>query len=189
METYSKRDYEKRRQQIVEQIKKGAVFIYPTDTIYGIGCDATNEKAVARIRRIKGNNTRPFSVMAPDIDWIQDNCDIDSKEEEWLAKLPGPYTLVLILKNQKAVAENVSKSESLGVRMPAHWAAELSRLARVPIVSTSANLSGGMYMTSLEDLNEEVRKSVDFIIDVGEVSGRPSTVVDLTESELKVIKR
>jgi L-threonylcarbamoyladenylate synthase len=189
METYSKRDYEKRKAKIIDDIKKGSVFIYPTDTIYGIGCDATNEKAVARIRRIKGNNTRPFSVMAPDIDWIRDNCDVDRTEEDWLEKLPGPYTLVLNMVNKKAVSPNVSFSETLGVRMPAHWAAELSKLAKVPIVSTSANLSGGMYMTSIDDLNEEVRKSVDFIIDIGEISGRPSTIVDLAGDEPRLTRR
>jgi L-threonylcarbamoyladenylate synthase len=189
MQIYTKRDYEKKRPEILEKIKKGAVFIYPTDTIYGIGCDATNEKAVARIRQIKGNNTRPFSVMAPDSDWIRDNCDVAEKEEEWIAKLPGPYTLVFAVINKKAVAFNVSKTDTLGVRIPANWATELSKLTKLPIVSTSANLSGGMYMTSIDDLNDEVRKSVDFIIDVGEISGRPSTVVDLAGEELKLIKR
>jgi L-threonylcarbamoyladenylate synthase len=189
MQAYTKRDYEKRRPEILDKVKKGAVFIYPTDTIYGIGCDATNEKSVARIRQIKGNNTRPFSVMVPDADWISSNCDVAEKEEEWIAKLPGPYTLVLPLTNPKAVAQNVSKSDTLGIRIPAHWATELSKLTRLPIVSTSANLSGGMYMTSIEDLNDDVKKSVDFIIDVGEIGGRPSTLVNLTGEELKVLKR
>ena len=188
MQIYTKTEYEKNKNKLVEEIKKGAVFIYPTDTIYGIGCDATDDFAVRKIRRIKGNFERPFSVMVPDKEWITENCDLTSKEEDWLNKLPGPYTLIFAMK-AKCVAENVTSTDLLGVRIPAHSCSELSKMARVPIITTSANLSGGMFMTSLDSLNEEVKKHIDFMIDAGEIKGRPSTIVKLTEEDIKIIKR
>ena len=81
-------------------ILDGAVFIYPTDTIYGIGCNAENEEAVKKIRDAKNRSKAPFSVIAPSIDWIKENCEVTETAEEWLEKFPGPYTLIFKLKDK-----------------------------------------------------------------------------------------
>jgi len=188
MRIYTKAEYEQNKDKVVQEIKNGAVFIYPTDTIYGIGCDATNKEAVAKIRKTKGNFQRSFSVMVPNKEWVLDNCDI-IMEEDWLNKLPGPYTLIMNIKNMECVSENVHAGDTLGVRIPAHWCTELSHMSKLPIVTTSANLSGGMFMTSLDTLNDEVKKHVDFMIDIGDIKGKPSTIVNLSGDDIKVIKR
>jgi len=188
MQIYTKAEYEKKKSDIIEKIQNGAIFIYPTDTIYGIGCDATNSEAVEKIRKIKGNFKRPFSVMVPGLEWIYQNCDIASVEEEWIQKLPGPYTLILELR-ETDVSDNVHDQTTLGVRIPDHWCTEIARQSKLPIVTTSANLSGGMFMTSLETLHDDVKKHVDFMIDIGEIKGRPSTIVNLSGDKPDILER
>ena len=98
MPLISKTELDQRKDVFLDEIKSGIVFVYPTDTIYGIGCDATNSSSVLKVRNIKERNDLPFSVVAPSKDWIRDNCEVDAKAEQWLDKLPGPYTLILKLK-------------------------------------------------------------------------------------------
>ncbi len=184
MRIYTTDEYRIKKARLISDIRTGAIFIYPTDTIYGIGCNALDDEAVRKVRKIKGNFTRPFSVMVPDKSWIRENCEIYGSEEEWFGRLPGPYTLILSLKNPHCVAPSVSDRETLGVRVPDHWCTEISRLAGVPIITTSANLSGGMFMTSIESLHDDIRQKVDFMIDVGEIGGTPSTIVNMSEAQV-----
>ena len=78
---------------IARQIKSGAIFIYPTDTVYGLGCNAEDIRAVKKLRQIKGTD-HPFSVIAPSKQWIQDRLNV--KFPEFLEKLPGPVTLIMM---------------------------------------------------------------------------------------------
>ena len=166
---------------IIGSIIDGAIFVYPTDTIYGIGCNALISKSVKNIRQLKGRAANPFSVIAPSIDWIKENCLIAEEAEEWLDKLPGPYTLILKIKNSKCVAKDVNPGLStLGVRIPRHWISKIVADAEIPVVTTSVNRSGQNYMTSLEDLDSAVKKGVDFIIYEGSKEGKPSKIVNLT---------
>ena len=185
MRIYSKNDFIVNRPKIVSEIQKGAVFIYPTDTIYGIGCDATNDSAVKKIRELKGRDTKPFSIIAPSIDWIHDNCELSDKAKGWLVRLPGPYTLILPLKNFNAVcAHTNSGMKTIGVRIPDHWIASLVTDAGKPVITTSVNLAGKTPSTKIEELEQF---NVDFIIYEGEKKGKPSMVIDLTKGE-KIIR-
>lgn len=177
------------KDSIIESIIDGAVFIYPTDTIYGIGCNALISKYVKKIRQLKGRSANPFSVIAPSVEWIKENCIITKGAEEWLDKLPGPYTLILKLKNPRCVTKDVNPGlQSLGVRIPNHWINKIIAEAEVPIVTTSVNRSGQDYMTSIEDLDTTVKKDVEFVIYEGKKEGRPSKIIDLTE-KIKIIER
>jgi len=167
------------------KIKEGAVFIYPTDTIYGIGCDAENDKAVKRIRKIKSRESKPFSVIAPSKRWIKENCNINRKIKGWLKKLPGAYTLILELKNKDAVANSVNMNLStLGARMPNHWFYDIVRELKIPIVTTSVNKAGKEFMTSLDNLDFDIRKKIDFIIYEGEKIGKPSKIINCVENKI-----
>ena len=190
METVTKEEFLLGRVKYFRLISQGAVFIHPTDTIYGIGCDATNEAAVQRIRGIKQRAGMPFSVIAPSKRWIFENCDVAIEGEKWLDRLPGPFTLIFRLKNRSAAAAAVNlKSTTLGGRIPKHWVSEVVAELGFPVVSTSANITGEPYMTSLDSLDESIRQKVDFIIYEGEKRGRPSTVVKLFEKEAEVVER
>ncbi len=185
MEILTENELRLRYSEIIKKIEEGAVFIHPTDTIYGIGCDALNEKAVAKVRELKQRAENPFSVWAPSLKWIKDNCVVDKKIQEWLKKLPGPYTLVLKLKDKKAVAKNVSGSVTLGVRMPNHWFSKVVQDLGIPIVTTSVNKAGDTFMTDKNNLDPEIQKGVSFLIYEGEKKGRPSQIVNLVEGKVK----
>ena len=190
METVTKEEFLLGKIKYSRLISQGAVFVHPTDTIYGIGCDATNEFAVQSIRKIKQRTTMPFSVIAPSKRWVFENCDVTLDGEKWLDRLPGPYTLIFRLKKSSAVAQAVNlKSGTLGVRIPRHWMAEVVAELGFPVVSTSANLTGEPYMTSLDDLDGQLKQKVDFIIYEGNKRGRPSTVVKLFEKEVEIVER
>lgn len=182
---YTKEEYENKKEGIIAKVRRGDIFIYPTDTIYGIGCNALDAKAVEKIRKIKGNFTRPFSIMVPDKEWVQQHCEMISTEEEHLEKLPGPYTIILKMINEP-IPKAVTDTGSVGVRIPDHWCTEIARLAKVPIITTSANRTGGNFMTKYANLDPEVEKEVDFMIDDGEVRGRPSTIIDVMKNDIKV---
>mgnify|MGYP001280574953 CR=1 FL=1 len=190
MLTISKEEMRERTDEFYDKIRKGNLFIYPTDTIYGIGCDASNEQAVNNLRTAKARPTTPFSVIVPSTDWIRENCHIPKHAEPWLDKLPGPYTLILKLKNQDGIAKNVNPGiSSIGIRIPNHWISGVVRELNTPIITTSANKAGSEFMTSTENLDPKVASKVDFTIAEGEKEGNPSTLIDLTESETKVIER
>ncbi|HLD07410.1 MAG TPA: L-threonylcarbamoyladenylate synthase [Candidatus Nanoarchaeia archaeon] len=178
------------RSKVYREIKKGAVFIHPTDTIYGIGCDATNGAAVQRLREIKGRYAKPLLVMAPSKEWVKENCAVPKQAEQWLSKWPGSHTLILGLKNKGCIAKEVNKGEdSLGVRMPDHWFRQAATELDIPIVSTSANLAGEEFMTSLDDLDQGIRAKIDFAVYEGEKRGHPSTLMDFTAAKVRVTER
>jgi L-threonylcarbamoyladenylate synthase len=164
------------------KVMKGAVFIHPTDTIYGLGCNALDKEAINKIREIKKRpKEKPFSIIAPSKDWIFENCEVDDEAKTWIDKLPGPYTLILKLKNKEAISKEVNDgSEFIGVRIPNHWISDfVNEHLKFPIVTTSVNLRGKMFMTSLDNLDEDIKISVDFIVSEGEKNGSPSTIVNL----------
>lgn len=189
MRIISKEEFEQEKDVLLHKIvHDGLVFIYPTDTIYGIGCNAEDTSAVERIRRIKQRGSSPFSVIAPSKDWISENCYIKPEAREWISKLPGPYTLILELK-EGSLSKNVAPDlDTIGIRIPDHWFSNLVSEMEVPIVTTSVNKSRKDFMTSLDDLDEEIKSKVDIIIYEGEIRGRPSKIVDLTKG-IELVER
>lgn len=185
MELLTGKEAEERKSEIIKAMKPpaggGAVIIYPTDTIYGIGVNALDDGAVKRLREIKGREFKPFSVIAPSLKWIRENCVTDFKEaKEAMAKLPGPYTIFFDLKNKNCVSPSVNPLDgSLGVRIPKAWFSDFVAAAGIPFVTTSVNLSGEPFMKKLEDLDDKIKNSVDYIIYEGELNGVPSEKIDL----------
>jgi tRNA threonylcarbamoyl adenosine modification protein (Sua5/YciO/YrdC/YwlC family) len=189
MELISEEEIYQRKNEFFSKIVRGSLFIYPTDTIYGIGCNAMDKKSVLKVREVKGRFENPFSVIVPSKDWIRENCVVDKKVQEWMEKLPGPYTLILKLKNKNCIAKEVNnEKDTIGVRIPNHWFSLVVREVGVPVITTSANISGQQFMTSTENLDRKIKGQVDFIIYEGEKMGKPSTLVNLAEGG-KVIKR
>jgi len=190
MRIVDKEEFYLKKKQFTRMIKSGAVFIYPTDTIYGLGCDASNNESVMKIRALKNRPEQPFSIIAPSIEWIKKYCEVTSETEEWLKKLPGPYTLILKLKDRDSIAESVNPGmKTIGVRIPDHWLTKELQETGVPIVTTSANKVGADFMTSTEDLDNDIGDNADFIIYEGEKNGRPSQIVNIAEGKVTVKKR
>ena len=170
-----------KKDEIKELILQGKIIIYPTDTIYGIGCDATNMESVSKIRMIKQRFSKPLSIIAPNKEWINKNFILEGKEG-FLQKIPGPYTLVMEMK-QRIVPMNVSSSMKLGVRMIDNELQELFDYIGVPIITTSLNITGMENIKDIVELQDEKNKAfqdADLIIDNGTLKGNPSTVIDIT---------
>ena len=175
---------------ILRDIKKGSVFIYPTDTIYGIGCNAKLDDAVDKIRQLKKRPKQPFSIIAPSREWIVKNCETNLRAKKWINKLPGAYTLILKLKEDSSVSKLVNPGiNTVGVRIPDHWFTHVVKEAKTPIITTSVNRHGENYMTELDDLDKDFKNNVDYIFFDGTIKGTPSTIVDLTKEKIEVKKR
>jgi|GEM_PF-362563 len=171
--------------EMAKRIKSGAVFIYPTDTVYGIGCDALNEGAVKRVFEIKGRVfDKPLSVAFGDIMQLLKFVSVDEDQKKELReKLPGPYTF--IVKNKGVPKLVTAGRDTVGVRIP-DYSLLLALIREVggPIVTTSANLSGQGPARSVFELPPEILREVDFVLDGGRCElGRPSTVINLTSGE------
>jgi L-threonylcarbamoyladenylate synthase len=184
METFTKSEVTIRKEELLDRIDQGELFIHPTDTIYGIGCNALDEQAIEKVRKLKERTDVPFSIWAPNKEWIKENCYITAEAEKWLQELPGPYTLVLKLKNKNAIAPSVnSGKDSIGVRIPSHWFSNVVEEMGIPLITTSANRAGRRFMTTIEELDPEIQKGIRFTIYEGEKSGRPSKIIHLEEGE------
>ncbi|MBN2101966.1 MAG: threonylcarbamoyl-AMP synthase [Candidatus Aenigmarchaeota archaeon] len=179
----SKKDY------IIESVKAGKVFVYPTDTVYGIGCDANNSGSVSRIKNAKGRDPgKPMSVIAPSFDWIEENAT-GTKENLAFVKslLPGPYTVILKA-TPSAPKELVSLQKTIGIRIPLNKFTDLVRTTGIPFVTTSANLSGEEPIKKISELPEDIKALTDIAIDAGEIDGLPSRVFDLSGKEVNIVR-
>jgi L-threonylcarbamoyladenylate synthase len=175
--------YEYPEEEIIEMIKSGKVMVYPTDTVYGLGCNALNENSVSRVKLIKAREKeKPLSVIAPSKEWIREHLITDKVDID--KYLPGPYTLVL-WKKDKNFLPHVSSSDSLGVRIPDNDFAKLVEKAGVPFITTSVNLSGEKPAGSFHEIKTEILDGVDIALDGGTLQGTPSTIIMPNGEELK----
>ena len=193
MEVITPEEAEIRKAELKKRILKGELFIYPTDTIYGLGCNALNSAAVKKIREVKQREKSPFSVIVPSALWVKENLEVTDEAKEWLTKLPGPYTLIMKAKDSAVSKEVAPGKESLGIRVPKHWISNFVKDLGVPVITTSVNITDEPFMTKVEDLdmdiNDSIRKKVSFVIDEGEIQGKPSKLVHLEGEETKVRER
>lgn len=169
----------------------GGVMVYPTDTIYGLGCDAFSQSSMERISRIKKRDpAKPFSFICRDISQISEFAFVSNWAYRLVKRLlPGPYTLILEARKTNIPKKMLGKRNTVGVRIPdSPICQRLVELAGHPIVSTSVNLAGGEPLTDPVMLPEEFSRYIDVIISVGPLASVPSTVVDLTGDEPVVLR-
>ncbi len=171
--------------EIIKEIKKGKIFIYPTDTIYGLGCNALDSEAVKRLRNIKKRTSKPFSVIAPNKNWIYKNFEV--KKKEHIAKLPGPFTFILKKKGEVVAKEVNLGLDSLGVRLFDNEFSRIIQKANVPFVTTSVNITNERYATSIKSIDREIFDNVDIIIENGILDNKPSILLDYTKSTYPII--
>ncbi len=175
------------KRDIVKRIKQGELFIYPTDTIYGLGCNALKQGSVQLIKEMKKRDERPLSVIVPNRQWIYKNLNVLNKR--FIQKLPGPYTYILEIK-KRAVARNVNPGlKTLGIRMPDHPFMNLIKKAGVPFITTSVNYSGKKPARNIKDIPKGILNRVDVVLDDGFLHNYPSTIIDLTSEVARIIKR
>lgn len=176
---------------IISEINKGKIFIYPTDTVYGIGCDATNLDSVDQIFEIKKRDSKPLLIIAPNKKWIFDNCNFYPEHKELIeSKLPGKYSFIVGLKNKDLVSVNVMGTlKTIGVRIPKCFFSEIIDESNLPFVTTSVNISGEPAAIKSSEINKKILENVDYLIDYDEdLSGTSSRIIDITKKDIKVLR-
>lgn len=184
----------KRLDEVVDILRKGGIIIYPTDTVYSIGCDMNNTKAVAKVAQLKGLKPEKanFSIICEDLSNIAEYARVSNNDYKLMKKsLPGPYTFILngtgripkIFKNNK---------RTIGIRVPDNnIARELVARLGNPIIATSVHDDDEIieYTTDPELIHEKYNHAVDVVINGGFGNNEASTVVDLTEDEPVIVRR
>ncbi|AUC77028.1 MULTISPECIES: L-threonylcarbamoyladenylate synthase [Flavobacteriaceae] len=190
---YEENPNPKEIKKVVNILKKGGLIIYPTDTVYGLGCDITNSKALERIARIKGVKLEKanFSFICHDLSNLSDYVkQIDSTTFKILKRaLPGPYTF--ILPGSKTLPAAFKKKKEVGIRVPNNAIAlEIVKALGNPIVSTSIRDEDTIleYTTDPELILEKWGNLVDLVIDGGYGDNQGSTIIDLSGDEPEVIR-
>ena len=176
--------------EAVKVLADGGVILYPTDTVYGLGANIFNRKAVRKVYNIKKRSyLKPVSLLVSSKDAIPLVSKASLNQLNFIDKyLPGPYTF--ILKKSKIVPRHLtSGSANVGVRVPkSEIACSLAKI--FPITTTSANLSNKDTLDTPEEILKQLGCEVDLIIDVGPLKfGNPSTIIDLTGEEPVFVKR
>lgn len=179
--------------KVVDVLKNGGLVIYPTDTVYGLGCDITNTKALERIAKIKGVKLEKanFSFVCSDLSHISDYVkQIDTATFKMLKRaLPGPYTF--ILPGNNSLPKEFKKKTTVGIRVPDNAIAlEIVRQLGNPIVSTSIHDEDAVleYSTDPELIFEKWQNLVDMVIDGGYGDNMGSTIIDLSGFEPVVVR-
>jgi tRNA threonylcarbamoyl adenosine modification protein (Sua5/YciO/YrdC/YwlC family) len=190
---YNENPNQKEIAKVVKVLQNGGLIIYPTDTVYGLGCDITNTKALEKIAKIKGIklDKANFSFVCNDLSHLSDYVkQIDSSTFKLLKRaLPGPYTFILPGSNNLPKA--FKKRKTVGIRIPDNTIARiLVETLGNPIVSTSIRDDDDVleYTTDPELIFEKWNKLVDVVIDGGYGDNYASTVIDLTSNEPTIIR-
>ncbi len=180
--------------QIVTQLRKGAVIIYPTDTVYSMACDLMNRKAVERMAQIKGIKIENanFSLICNDLSGISDYTVQFSTSIYKLMNraLPGPYTFIL---NANTAVPKLfkSKKKTIGIRVPNNNIARIIvKTLGNPLISTSVHDDDEIleYITDPELIHEKYENIVDLVIDGGYGKNEASTIIDCTHEEPEIIR-
>ena len=158
-----------------EAIAAGGVVVFPADTVYGLACDPSDERAVARLYALKGRAPdKPAAVMFFELGQAL-LPELSARTRGLMERLlPGAVTL-LVPSDRFPLAGGAG---TLGIRVP-----DIPRLGTIPVLQSSANAAGGPDARRLEDVPEAIRRGADLVIDGGELPGTPSTVVDLRSYE------
>ncbi|WP_296796341.1 L-threonylcarbamoyladenylate synthase [uncultured Methanobrevibacter sp.] len=176
--------------EAIDVLANGGVIIYPTDTVYGLGANIFDNKAVRNVFKIKQRNLlKPLSILVSNTDAIELVARISIYQKDTIDKyLPGPYTFIL---NKTPIVPRVVTGglTHVGVRVPENKIA--CKLASIfPITTTSANLSNEKVLSSPEDILKQLGCDVDLVIDVGPLEAKSaSTIIDLTTPQPTFIRR
>lgn len=184
--TISLSDYDTAKEAAKAIISSDGLLIYPTDTLYGLGCNALSEKAVGKVYAAKKREgKKPLSMIVADYPMLIEYCEVSGAQERILhSLLPGPYTFILPLRKKLPV----SPAMSVGVRVPEHMFMRcISRELSLPIVSTSANFSGEKEAAEISELRSEILGAAGLVVDGGRCQyAQGSTVIDLMQ--MKVLR-
>ncbi|REA61650.1 threonylcarbamoyl-AMP synthase [Dyadobacter luteus] len=190
---YPENPDERRIRQVVECLKDGGLVIYPTDTVYGLGCDIFNTRAVEKIARIKGIKPQKndFSFICYDLSHIADYARVGNVAFKMMKRvLPGPYTFILNANNSVPKLLNTNK-KTVGIRIPDHnIPREIVKALGNPIVTTSIKDDDEVieYSTDPELIFEKFQHQVDIVIDGGYGGNIGSTIIKADGDDFEIVR-
>jgi len=167
------------------KLKNGKIIIYPTDTVWGMGCDPFNQKAIDELFNIKGKKIEGLSVMFNDIEKIYETCETNETSKKIIEEfLPGPVSL--ILKSKEKFAKGVMRNGNIAIRVPMNETA-LNLAKEIPVVTTSANLHGEKIAENIKEA-KEIFGPTCFYLDGEKPKGIESTIIDLTGNKPEITR-
>ena len=176
-------------EKVVEIIKKGGILIFPTDTVYGIGCNPYNENAVKKIYEIKSRTKlKSLPVLAHSLDIVKEIAHIDEFTEKIIEKYwPGPLTLILELTDEK-LKKSLNLQNKIAVRIPdSKCTLKLLEKCKL-LVGTSANISGNSSYTNPNDCIKNI-KNYDVFLNGGTITSKgESTIIEIENKKIKIIR-
>lgn len=177
-----------------EIIQNGGIILYPTDTVWGIGCDATNIEAVAKIYALKKRAENTSMICLMNSEKMMYNVFKEIPEVAWQIMDLSENPTTLILDNPRNIAANlIAPDKSLGIRLVKDpFCFKLLERMKKPLVSTSANFTGQTTPIAFKDINPEIIKLVDYVVKLNQdkIAGKPSTIIKLTaDSQVKVLRK
>ena len=176
--------------EVIKYLNKGGIIITPTDTVYGIMADATNDEAVKKVYEAKRRSyDKPLIVLVNSIEMLNDYVlEIDDITKKIITTYwPGPLT-ILFKKNDK-LSTYISNNEYVGIRYPDNEIINnILNEFKKPVVSTSANLSNEEVVTNVSLIPDDLLEKVDFVLDGGELSNESSTIIKIEDGEVVIIR-
>lgn len=177
-----------------EVIKEGGIILYPTDTVWGIGCDATNEAAIAKIYALKQREESKSMIVLMNSERMMYNVFKEVPAVAWEILDLSEKPTTLILDNPRNVATNIiADDKTLGVRLVKEpFCFKLMERMKKPLVSTSANISGMFAPKTFKEISPEIIKGVDYVVNLHreKVCKNPSTIIKLSlDSQVKIIRK
>jgi tRNA threonylcarbamoyl adenosine modification protein (Sua5/YciO/YrdC/YwlC family) len=175
--------------RVVEVLQKGGVIAYPSDTVYGLGCDLMNKAAIESLYQIKGMaRDKSLAFICPDLSDIARYAIVENPQYRILKRcLPGPFTFILTA-TREVPKMVLTKQKTVGIKVPSHPVpiAIVRELGR-PLISTTAAPAGEDPLVDPWELSERF-PGLDYVIDAGDCGTVPTTVVDLSEGDVKVVR-
>ncbi len=182
-------------EKILTALKNGAVLVCPTDTVYGLVCDASNEKAIERIFLMKQRDKlKPLAIFVKDIEMAEEYAEISMEQEEKLQKSwPGAVTFILKAKQIEdgLLSLLVYKNNTIGMRVPKYdLLRKILKEFNRPLAQTSANISGVPATGKIGEVINQFTKEDVIIVDAGDLPIRsPSTIIDLTNNKVNILRK
>jgi tRNA threonylcarbamoyl adenosine modification protein (Sua5/YciO/YrdC/YwlC family) len=191
IKVYQKNPQLRAIRQAVEIITSGGLIVYPTDTIYGLGCDLHNKKAIEKLYRIKQMDEKtPLSFISPDLREVARYAEVSDRAYRIMNRcLPGPFTFILPA-TREVNKHMLYKRKQIGIRVPDDSICKvLTRTLGNPIINTSVPLWGEKLLNTGEAIHEQFAKQIDLVLDIGVLVSEPSTIVDLTAEPFEITRQ
>lgn len=186
---YKENTSERDLQKVCDTLKNGGVVIYPTDSVYAMGCSVGSSKGVDRLRQLSGKDSKEMSLIFGSISSVSEYCKVDNATFK-LLKRNTPGAITFIMKSLSRLPDKVvAKRKTIGVRIPNNnITRSLVELLEEPILSTSLKSEEDEYLTDPELINEMLGNQVDCVIDGGIGNTTPSAIVDVSGDEIEILR-